>query len=81
MVIGRSQLGLEQLARDAIDRCCRDRSCVHVEPNARTLGKHRGLPQLSDRPSRQPLLGNPRICVSEAPARNPVTTERSRHTV
>jgi hypothetical protein len=39
---------------------------VHVEPN--TLGKHRGLPQLSDRPSRTPLLGNPRISVSEAPA-------------
>ncbi len=25
---------------------------------------------MSDRPSRQPLPGNPRICVSEAPARN-----------
>jgi hypothetical protein len=25
---------------------------------------------MSDRPSRQPLLGDPRICVSEAPARN-----------
>ena len=71
MLMGRGQPRLDQLARDAIDRRRRDRSCVHVEPNTRTLGKHRGLPQLSDRPSRQPLLGNPRICVSEAPARNP----------
>ena len=30
------------------------RQCVHVEPNARTPGEHRGLPQLSDRPSRRP---------------------------
>jgi hypothetical protein len=67
----RGQLRLLQLARDTIDRRCRDRSCVHIQPYTRTLGKHRGLPQLSDRPSRTPLLGNPRPCVSEAPARNP----------
>ena len=34
---------------------------AYVEPNTRTLSEHRGLPQMSDRPSRQPLLGNPRI--------------------
>jgi len=28
---------------------------------------------LSDRPSRQPRLGNPRMLVTEAPARNPST--------
>ncbi|GAA3146806.1 hypothetical protein GCM10010530_77940 [Kribbella aluminosa] len=77
----RGQPGLKQLTRDAINRRCRDRPGVHIKPNTRTLGKHRGLPQLSDRPSRQPLLGNPRISVSEAPARNPVTTTASRHTV
>jgi hypothetical protein len=38
---------------------------VHIEPHTRTLGKHRGLPQLSDRPSRRPLLGDPRTCVIE----------------
>ena len=64
------QPGLDELARDAVDRCRRARPCVHVEPHARTLDEHRGLPQLSDRPSRRPLLGNPRTCVSEAPARN-----------
>lgn len=37
--------------------------------SARTI-KRRGLPHMSDRPSRRPLLGNPRDCVSEAPARN-----------
>jgi hypothetical protein len=72
---------LEELARDAIDRRCSDRSCVNVEPNTRTLGKHRGLPQLLDRPSRQPLLGNPRPFVSEAPARNPLNASGSLHTV
>jgi hypothetical protein len=57
VVEGRTQLSLEQLARDAIDRRCRDRPSVHVEPHTRTLGEHRGLPQLSDRPSRRPLHG------------------------
>ncbi len=71
VLVGRGQLRLDQLARDAIDRRRRDRSCVHVEPNARTLGKHRGLPQLLDRPSRPALLGNPRPFVSGAPAYNP----------
>jgi len=61
VVKGWRQTGLEQLARDTIDRRRDDRPRVHVKPNTRTLGKHRGLPQLSDRPSRQPLLGNPRI--------------------
>jgi len=46
VVMGWSQLRLEQLTRDAIDRSCRDRSGVHVEPNTRTLGKHRGLPHI-----------------------------------
>ena len=54
-------LRLEHLTGHPIDRRRRDRPCVHVQPNTRTLCKHRGLPQLSDRPSRQPLLGNPRI--------------------
>ena len=58
-----------------VDRRRHDRSCVHIQPNTRTLGKHRGLPHMSDRPSRRPLLGNPRICVSEAPARNPTQVE------
>ena len=31
-----------------------------IKPNARTLGEHRGLPQLLDRPSRQAQLGDPR---------------------
>jgi hypothetical protein len=44
---------------------------MHVKPHTRTLGEHRGLPQLSDRPSRQPLPDNPRTCVSKAPARDP----------
>lgn len=52
------------------DRSRRDRSCVHIQAHTRTLGKHRGLPQLSERPSRRPLPGNPRMLVSEAPARN-----------
>ncbi len=39
----RAQPGLEHLARDAVDRCCRDRACVHVQPDTRTLCEHRGL--------------------------------------
>jgi hypothetical protein len=34
----------EHLTSDAIDRRCDDRSCVHIQTNTRTLGKHRGLP-------------------------------------
>ena len=41
MFVGWGQSGLEQLARDAIDTAA-DRRCAHVEPNARTLGEHRG---------------------------------------
>jgi hypothetical protein len=44
VVMSRGQLRLEHLARDAIDRRCRDRSGVHVEPNTRTLGKQPGPP-------------------------------------
>ncbi|CAN5165333.1 hypothetical protein BH11ACT1_BH11ACT1_25800 [soil metagenome] len=46
---------------DAVDRRYYDRSCVHVQTSTRTLSEHRALPQLSDRPSNPPLLGNPRI--------------------
>jgi hypothetical protein len=53
---------------------------VRAVHNTRTLGKHRGLPHLSDRPSRRPLLGNPRASVREAPARNQ-PTGRSTHSV
>ncbi|MFV0462018.1 MAG: LLM class flavin-dependent oxidoreductase [Nostocoides sp.] len=42
-----------------------DRACTS-SPHARTLGKHRGLPQLLDRPSKPALLGNPRPLVSGA---------------
>jgi len=35
-----------QLARDAIDRCRCDRSGVHVEPHARTLGEQPGPPTI-----------------------------------
>ena len=41
------------ITRDAIDRRRRYRTCVHVQPNTRTLCKHRGLPPLSDRPGRR----------------------------
>jgi hypothetical protein len=43
---------------------------MDIQTNTRTLRMHRGLPRMSDRPSRTPLPGNPRSCVSEAPARN-----------
>jgi len=53
IVMTRGQPGLPQLARDAIDRRRSNRSGVHVEPNTRTLREHRGLPHMSDRPSRR----------------------------
>ena len=77
----RRQPRLHQLARHAVDRRRNDRSGMHIQSHTRTLNKHRGLPHMSDRPSRQPLPGNPRICVSEAPARNHLNPERSLHTV
>ncbi|GAB38240.1 hypothetical protein GOSPT_037_00070 [Gordonia sputi NBRC 100414] len=60
-----------QLTCLAVNRRRHDRSCVHIESYTRTLCKHRGLPQMSDRPGRRLLLGNPRVFVREAPARNP----------
>ena len=39
-----------------IDGCCRHRSCVHIQAYARTLCKHRGLPQLLDRPGKGHLV-------------------------
>ena len=67
----RGQPRLRQLAGHTVDRRRGDRSGMHIQADTRTLNKHRGLPRMSDRPSRQPLPGNPRSCVSEAPARNP----------
>lgn len=43
---------------------------VHIQPNTRTLCKHRGLLTPVNRTSRRLLLGNSRACVQEAPARN-----------
>jgi hypothetical protein len=51
-----------------VDRLRRARKPTHRSP---TLTEHRGLPPLSDRPSRRSLLGSPRTWVSGAPARNP----------
>jgi hypothetical protein len=59
-----------QLAGHTNDRCRRNRTGMHVQTNTRTLTKHRGLPRMSDRPSRQPSPSNPRTCVREIPARN-----------
>jgi hypothetical protein len=70
-----------QLAGHAIDSRRHHRTGMHVQSNARTLTKHRGLPRMSDRPSRATPPRNPRSCVSEAPARNRLATSRSRHTV
>jgi hypothetical protein len=72
---------LEELVRHAVDRCCNDRPCLNVEPNARTLDEHRGLPGESDRPSRRPPARKPTNLVSEAPASNRLRTNRSRRTV
>jgi hypothetical protein len=66
----RRQLRLHQLTSNAIDRSRSNRPGMDIQTNTHTLNKHRGLPRMSDRPSRQPLPGNPRDCVSEAPARN-----------
>ena len=77
VLVVRGQPRLEHLTSHAIDRRRDDRSCVHIQSHTRTLREHRGLPHMSDRPSRRPLLGNPRICVSEAPARNHPATPSS----
>jgi hypothetical protein len=50
-LVGWHQSLLEQLTCRGVDRRRDNRSCVHIEPNARTLSKHRGLPTMSDRPS------------------------------
>src|SRR3954452_2519956 len=52
------------MAAAATDRACTSRPTLVRSVN------NRGLPQLSDRPSRRPLPGNPRTFVREAPARN-----------
>lgn len=69
----RGEPRFEDLARHAVDRVSRHRSGVHVQPYTRTPSEHRGLPQLSERPSRRLLLGNPRTSVSEAGPQPPNT--------
>ena len=54
VVIGGRQPFPEHLTRVAVDRRPDHRTCVHIQTNTRTLGKHRGLPHLSDRPSKGP---------------------------
>src|SRR4029079_8434138 len=56
------------IAAAATDRACTSSPTLVRSENTGAS------PQLSDRPSRQPLLGNPRTCVSEAPAYNPPAT-------
>jgi hypothetical protein len=60
----------ENLTGLTVDRRRGDRTGMHVQPNTRTLTEHRGLPHMSDRPTAGLALGNPRDCVSEAPASN-----------
>jgi hypothetical protein len=56
------------IAAAATDLACTSSPTLVRSPD------NRGLPRMSDRPSRQPLPGNPRDCVSDAPARNPSPT-------
>ena len=63
------------IAAAATDRACT--SSPTLVRSVNTGASH----NMSDRPSRQPLLGNPRICVSEAPARNPSHSSGHVHTV
>jgi hypothetical protein len=44
VLMRRSQSGLDDLARDAIDRRRNNRPGVHVKPHARTLSKQPGPP-------------------------------------
>ena len=61
-----------RLARVGIDRGRDHAPRMHVQPNTRTLCKHRGLLTTVDRPNQgPPSFGNPRTCAREAPARNP----------
>jgi hypothetical protein len=65
---------------DAIDRRRNDRSCMHVQTNTRTLREHRGLPCMSDRPSKGPSLVSPRRLCDSGPGPQPVV-DRALHTV
>ena len=56
-----------------------DRACTSSPTLVRSENTGASISQLSDRPSRQPLLGNPRTCVSEAPAYNP--SARAGHSI
>ena len=52
----RGQSCLDEFAGGAVDRLGGDRSCVHIQADARTLCIHRGLPLLSDRPGKGHLV-------------------------
>ena len=67
----RRQPRLEQLTGLPVNRRRSNRPCMHIQPNTRTLRKHRGLLTPVGKAEHQNALGNPRDCVSEVPASNP----------
>ena len=68
--VRRRQPRLEHLPGLPIDRRRDDRPRVHIQPNTRTLGKHRDLLTPVGKAKHGNALGNPRECVSEVPASN-----------
>src|SRR5665811_719585 len=62
-----AQPGPQNLASDRVQRMRHHRPGMHVQTNTRTLSEHRGLPRISERPSRLLLLGNPRIVTRRGP--------------
>jgi hypothetical protein len=60
----------EQLTGPAVDRRRSDRPRMHIQPDTRTLSKHRGLLTHVGKAKHGNALGNPRDCVSEVPASN-----------
>jgi hypothetical protein len=76
------QTPLQHLSGCGVQARAHDRPYVHVQPNTRTLRKHRGLPQMSALPARPALAGNPRQLASEASARSTgllIPSGRTRH--
>ena len=68
--VRRRQPRLQLLPGLPIDRGRGHRPGMHIQPNTRTLTKHRGLLTHVGKAKHGNALGNPRDCVSEVPASN-----------
>ena len=71
-----TQPGPHNLASDRVQRMRHCRPGMHVQTNTRTLSEDWGLPHMSERPNRPPVLGDPRIVTRRGPSPSELSPPR-----